>query len=678
MVKNVSSLFSSTKRTTPTLDLKPELTEPNSDDFNLFYKPETKPLPAGLEIFAKSLDTFVNDGAVDAYVVHEKKKKKKGEAEATKEFLLNQEKEVEANKLGFNKQVNSGKIPKEANPYFIDKYKELELNAKADQFKVRVYKEYANKQVAENPNSDAFQKFYKNELKLFIGENQLGSYDAIELEKGFFKKTSAMKAEIFGNHVKSQMAKIGEQYKTNFTNNIQGKFDSTKTFEQVGADVSTYIQDAVKNGLSKETAKKYLLETLMDYAEKTGDFEYAEKVLRELPKHIDLSGTGAKFSDIKGLKDDFYQIKEKLEDRKDQELKDDNTRDKAIREKEYSEAFNIADNHLTLTDAMASSEWKNYSNYKKDQIKKVYAGQTVGFSTDQDPNIDSQINGKLAENDTTEEAMNLLTDSIPIITQTYFNKKKQEILSFKVSGKDGLLAIKEYKAAETRINQLLKIQNDAAKGQSIKIGIDPMLAEKFKYKMIDWLADHPTNFSERPIYSNSKRRQDFEKFISDELKKEEAAIVFYVQRKHITIDGQETEKADLNKIKGNKDSKITFEKEEGKAELQVDISNVEIIPSNLIHSHAINEYKKKNPNAITQSDYNKIQSDPDYKVDLETVTIIPKDLKHSNLINQYKKKNPNAITQQTYERIKKKQLKFNKKDGVDEGVIKDKKKAKNK
>ena len=42
-------------RQTPKLDLTPELTEPNSEDFNLFYKPETKPLPAGLEIFASSL-----------------------------------------------------------------------------------------------------------------------------------------------------------------------------------------------------------------------------------------------------------------------------------------------------------------------------------------------------------------------------------------------------------------------------------------------------------------------------------------------------------------------------------------------------------------------------------------------------------------------------------------------
>ena len=116
-------------RSTPKLDLTPELTEPNSEDFNLFYKPETKPLPAGLEIFASSLDRFVNDGLVDAYVVGEKKKKKTGEAEATKLFN-----EVEANKRAFKKQSDIGEIPKEANPYFIDKYKELELNAKADQF----------------------------------------------------------------------------------------------------------------------------------------------------------------------------------------------------------------------------------------------------------------------------------------------------------------------------------------------------------------------------------------------------------------------------------------------------------------------------------------------------------------------------------------------------------------
>ena len=267
----------------PKLDLTPELPEVRSEDFNLFYRPETKPLPAGLAQFARSLDIFVSDGMVDAYVIKEKKKKKEGEAEAQKVWA-----ETEANKKGFNQQVNSGKIPKEASPYFIDKYKELELNAKADEFIAIVSTAYAKKQVSESSSPTAFQDFYKDELKLFIKNNQLGSFDAVELEKGFFKKTSAMKAEIFSQHVRSQMAKVGEQYKTNFINNIQGMFDETKSFETVGANVSAFVKDAVKNNLSKATAQQYVLETLMDYAENTGDFEYAQKVLRELPKHIKL------------------------------------------------------------------------------------------------------------------------------------------------------------------------------------------------------------------------------------------------------------------------------------------------------------------------------------------------------------------------------------------------------
>ena len=43
---------------TPDLDLKPEAQEVLSRDFNLFYRPEEKPLPAGLKEFASALDSF--------------------------------------------------------------------------------------------------------------------------------------------------------------------------------------------------------------------------------------------------------------------------------------------------------------------------------------------------------------------------------------------------------------------------------------------------------------------------------------------------------------------------------------------------------------------------------------------------------------------------------------------
>ena len=115
------------RRNTPELNLTPELPEVRSSDFNLFYKPEVEPLPAGLETFAKSLDAFVNDGLVDAYVLNEKKKKKEGEAQAEKDFKSGKESsesdsEIKANKTSFFNLSNKGKLPKEANPYYLKKF----------------------------------------------------------------------------------------------------------------------------------------------------------------------------------------------------------------------------------------------------------------------------------------------------------------------------------------------------------------------------------------------------------------------------------------------------------------------------------------------------------------------------------------------------------------------------
>ena len=60
----------------PKLDLKTEEPEVLSRDFNLFYRPEAEPLPAGLKEFASALDSFSQKGAVQATLLSEKKVKK--------------------------------------------------------------------------------------------------------------------------------------------------------------------------------------------------------------------------------------------------------------------------------------------------------------------------------------------------------------------------------------------------------------------------------------------------------------------------------------------------------------------------------------------------------------------------------------------------------------------------
>lgn len=545
-------------RRTNSLDLSPELPEVRSEDFNLFYRPEAEPLPQGLKDFANSLDRFVNDGLVDAYVVNEKKKKKEGEAEAEKDVRMGKEidteKELKKNKLGFYKKTSNGTIPKEANPYYLDKYKELTLNNKANLFKTRIYTKYAEKNVGENPSPTAFQDFYKNELKLFISENQLGSYDAVDLEKGFFSKTSAMKNQLLQTHVTSQMSRISEEFKTNFTNNIQGLFDPSKSMEENGKAISEFIK-GYENILSHGTSQKYLLEAMMDYAEKTGDFETAEKMLSELPNHIQL-GTG-KLGDIKGLEDDFQAIKEKLQERADQKVKDDNSRKKELRDTEVIEATDFADIHLTLSDAMASTEWKDFSEFKKDAIRRVYAGREIGFNTKTNPNVEDGVNKKLMEGDIAG-AMSYLNNSIPELQQTKYNELKEKIQEFKISGKDGLLASPTFTHYKGELTKLMNVYAQSVRNTGIKLDYDPLLDFKFEQEMISWLADNPV--SEK--LSATRRKTEFKKYIKDEYEEIKNRIIGAVETGTVSFGNTTTKKADKSEI-GTVDTSEFDENDEG-------------------------------------------------------------------------------------------------------------------
>ena len=199
-------------RKTNKLDLKPDARQVLSSDFNLFYKPQAKPEIAGMKELTASLNNFVNDAGAKMVIASEVKQKKVNEAQAIEEY--------NKNRTAFNTRVNNGTLPKEANPYFIDKYKELELNTKAQIFSNTLGTRYAEMKVSENPDPEAFQKFYETEIKKYVAENNLGSYKPTDLEKGFFQKTSGFKAQLFQTHVSSQMANISEQYKINFQNNI--------------------------------------------------------------------------------------------------------------------------------------------------------------------------------------------------------------------------------------------------------------------------------------------------------------------------------------------------------------------------------------------------------------------------------------------------------------------------
>ena len=588
------------ERRTPNLNLSPELTEVRSRDFNLFYKPEPIPQDKSVDVFTKSLDAFVRGAGTDLVIQAEEKQKKTNEAEAIKAYNENRAK--------FGKAVNKGEIPKEASPYFIEKYKELELNTKANQFKQKIYSEYARKNVLENPDPNAFDKFYDGELRKFVEANNLSAYDAIQLEKGFFSKTSGTRNSLLQNHVSSQMSKIGEEYKIKFKENIQTFFTPESSIEEIGANISGFVQDAVKNNLSKTTARTYLLEALMDYASNTGNTDFASKILRELPKNIKL-GTDVIFY-VKALEDNFNAIKEKIDERVDKKAYDANRKLQIKNQTETLEAQNFVEKFDTLSEAMESEEYKSFSKFKQKKVELAFKAVEQGYGSSTSPTIDTDVDQFIIDGDL-EGAMDYLNANSYRMTSNYFEKKKEEINEFRITGKDGLLADDDY---EFRRNKLQELIDQASKSR-ITI-TDPYIAQKYEKRMRKWLANNPKgNFA-----NQDERLQAFNKFSQE---------YFQLQRDKIIgdqtvslageggVEGEVTldtssEKADINKLTSPNETttrkrtrKQIRESKPTDKELEIDLDNVVIIPSNL-KGRARGDFIRKNPDALSQEEFDRI------------------------------------------------------------------------
>ena len=133
------------KRKTPELKLNEEEPLVLSRDFNLFYRPQEKPLPAGTENFIKSLDNFITGAGTSMVIASEYKQKKEEGAKAIKDYA-----EL---KTKFRKAVKEGKIKKEANPYYLEKYQQLSLNSYASEFSDILYSAYVNEKVGDEEDA---------------------------------------------------------------------------------------------------------------------------------------------------------------------------------------------------------------------------------------------------------------------------------------------------------------------------------------------------------------------------------------------------------------------------------------------------------------------------------------------------------------------------------------------
>ena len=314
-------------RKTPDLNLQPEEQKVLSTDFNLFYRPQEAPLPAGMKEFTASLDNFVNGGATKAVIGAEVKMKKSERAKALKDY--------KENKGKFRDAVKNGEIDKTANPYYLEKYKELTLNSFANEFTERVLQNYENSGVSKDLTEGAFEKFYKENLGKFIKEKELGFFKPEELELGFFKETSAYRQQLEATHKQNLLNEFNKDFDNKIKERIVGTFEKYKTWDtdqlsegeiQAGVTkwdkISEVLQGEIQSLFDVTGNGRDVVDTIFDglelYVTSTDDYEFALQLIQQIPKRL-IAGTDT-IASIGRLKNKQQELKDLLIEKQNEKL----------------------------------------------------------------------------------------------------------------------------------------------------------------------------------------------------------------------------------------------------------------------------------------------------------------------------------------------------------------------
>jgi len=397
------------ERRNPDLKLVPEEQKVLSTDFNLFYVPQEKPLPAGVENFTKSLDSFINNGATKAVLGAEVKMKKSESAKALKEY--------NDLKLKFRDAVKNGDIDKTANPYYLEKYKELTLNSFASEFTERALKKYNELGVGENITEGAFESFYKDQLKAFIKEKNLGFFKPEELEKGFFKDTSAYRNQLEATHKQNLLEKFNENFDSKIKDRVVGTIEKYKNFDtnllseaEIAQGVTKW--DKIADGLQLEIGEllnltgdgRASIDTIFDglelYVTSTDDYEFALKLIQNVPELL-IGGTDTveNIGRIKNKKQELTDLLiEKQNEKLNEQVKFDAVKDKIA----TVETHNYLENTLKENPDFSIAQWlndKSRTDAERKAGEQYRTDQLYDGGNSDDPDIINEIEELLDDRD---------------------------------------------------------------------------------------------------------------------------------------------------------------------------------------------------------------------------------------------------------------------------------------
>jgi hypothetical protein len=370
------------------LNLTPELPEVVSRDFNLFYTPQKEPEVAGLKEFTSALDNFVNNGGTKATLLAEQEQKTVNSVEAEKAY--------NENKLAFHDAIKEGKITPDANPYYLNKYKELTLKSYANEFSDLLDRQYVEADIVNNIEAGSFDTWYKGVLTDFAKKKNISAFDALAIEKSFFTETSKARNSLENEHRQAQLKVFNTKFDEMLVNNLYGSIDDKKkdilkgtaTYKDLG-DVFKAQFDDIRAVNPNVNTTDLFVRTMRAYVKQTRDYDFSFKLIDNLPAFID-GGTNsiANIGKVKALKDELIN---ELQTKKLQKVNIDNAvfdADKVakfhgfyndLEEKKKSNPNFLADEYLSINrDSLNAEERKAY-----DTFGEVYAS---GFNGGKESN----------------------------------------------------------------------------------------------------------------------------------------------------------------------------------------------------------------------------------------------------------------------------------------------------
>ncbi len=294
------------------------------------------------------------------------------------------------NQESFKELVKSGAIPPTANPYFLEKYKELTLNKYASEFTAKISEAYGTEGMEKRLEPNAFGDFYKRNLAQFIKEKDLAGFNPVDLEKGFFKVTSAGRNNLETHHNSVIQKNFIKEFDFNLGNNIYGVVTQFKNYNkfdypEAGEDFNKYremakvlnsqIQGVMGTGYDGAKVNRLVLEGIEKYVANIStdkeEIKYAKALVNELPKYLQ-SGTNT-YANIGSVKGWQNRLNRELVKKTDEALKDEISLTKNILTADQQAGYEQAEE--MKKNAIISG--KIFTNADVEELKK---GQSTDFN----------------------------------------------------------------------------------------------------------------------------------------------------------------------------------------------------------------------------------------------------------------------------------------------------------